>query len=176
MPSAVPTRRSVVRVLAGLGIGSLGAGALSPLAGCTKTPSSAPSPQREPDPVRAVDLAAVARALATSQDLTARYAAAIAAFPDLAGLLVPLEAEHAAHVAALDTTPASGTAAPPSSTASGPAPAVAGEALAALAAAERASAAARVADLLAASPAVARLLASIAACQAAHAAVLGMPT
>ena len=176
MPSAVPTRRSVVRALAGLGIGAVGTGALSPLAGCTKAPAAAPSPQREPDPVRAVDLAVVARALAASQDLAARYAATIAASPDLAGLLVPLAAEHAAHVAALDTTPASGTAAAPSSTAPGPAPVAPGEAMAALAAAERASAAARVDDLLASSPAVARLLASIAACQAAHAAVLGMPT
>ena len=210
MPSAVTTRRSVLRGIAGLGIG-VGIGVLT--GGCTKAPAAdLPASGREVDRDRAADLAVVGRALATSRVLAQRYAATVAAFPELAGALAPLEIEHAAHIAALDTTPASaapsapsGTASSPSGTTSSPsgtasessgtgsapsgtapapsgtdsessAPAAPGEALAALAAAERASAAARVADLLTCSPAVARLLASIAACQATHAAVLGTVT
>ena len=183
MPSAVPSRRSVLRGLSGLGVGVLATG-------CTKAPAAdLPSPRRESDRVRAIDLAVVGSALAVSQDLANRYAAAVAAFPELAGILAPLAAEHAAHVAALDTTPSSASAAastestaPTSPVPTGPAvpavpavPATPGDAIAALTAAERASAAARVADLLPSSPAVARLLASIAACQATHAAVLGAP-
>jgi hypothetical protein len=181
MPSAVPTRRSVLRGIAGLGLGVLATG-------CTSAPAAdSPSPQGEPDRVRAIDLAVVDSALAASQDLAKRYAATLTAFPELAGVLAPLEAEHAAHIAALDTTPASAPgAASTESTAPTPpvptgsavpsvpsVPAIQRDAVAALTAAERASAAARVADLLASSPAVARLLASIAACQATHAAVLG---
>ena len=182
MPSAVPTRRSVLRGLAGLGIG-VGIGVLE--TGCTKAPAAdLPSPRREADRDREVDLVVVSRALAASQDLAKRYAATVAAFPELAGVLGPLEIEHAAHIAALDTTPtsaapvaSSGTGSAPASTSSAAsAPAIPSEALAALAAAERASAGARVADLLTCSPAVARLLASIAASQATHAAVLGTPT
>lgn len=174
MPSAAPTRRSVLRGLAGLGIGVLATG-------CTKAPAAdLPSPRREADRDRDVDLVVVSRALAASQDLARRYAATVAAFPELTAALAPLEIEHAAHIAALDTTPppaappapsraasaSSGTASPASS------PVTPGEASAVLAAAERASAGARVADLLTCSPAVARLLASIAASQVTHAAVL----
>ena len=192
MPSAVPTRRSVLRGLAWLGIGVLATG-------CTKAPAAdLPSPRREADRDRDVDLVAVSRALAASSDLARRYAATVAAFPELTGVLAPLEIEHAAHIAALDTTPppaapsalpssasassgtasaSSGTASASSGTASAASsPATPGEALAALAAAERASAGARVADLLTCSPAVARLLASIAASQVTHAVVLGAPT
>ena len=162
MPRAGPTRRTVLR-----GLGVLGAGALGTLAACT-SPQIAkdrrPSP-RKPDP----DLAVVARALAASQDLAQRYAATATAFPDLAGRLGPLAAEHAAHIAALRVS----TPTTPPGTTVAPVPTVAIEALAALAAAERTSAAARVPDLLHSAPAVARLLASVAACQAVHAAVLG---
>jgi hypothetical protein len=184
MPSGVPTRRSVLRWLAGVGTGVgtgvMGAGAMSTLTGCTTAPAADPSsPRGEPDRDRGVDLAVVSRALAASQDLAQRYADAVTALPDLAGTLTPLAAEHAAHIRALDTTLDSATAntESPAPVSSGPVrPVSAGETIAALAAAERASATARVADVLTSSPDVARLLASIAACQAVHAAVLGTPT
>ena len=167
MPTAVPTRRAVLR-----GFGAAVA-SLWTLPGCTSAPDEddPPSSPRTPDP----DLAVVARALAAGAQLAQRYAATVAAHPGLAGLLEPLAAEHAAHGDALDvsepgTPPASPLAESPAP--SPLVPTVAAEALAALAAAERASATARVADLLQSAPTVARLLASIAASQAAHAALL----
>jgi hypothetical protein len=187
MPSGAPARRSVLQWLvgvgtaigSGVGTGVMGAGALSTLTGCTTAPPADPSsPRDEPGHDRGVDLAVVSRARAASQHLAQRYADAVAALPDLAGALTPLAAEHAAHIRALDTTAASATATTQSPAPVSPRPVrpvSAGEAIAALAAAERASATARVADVLTCSPDVARLLASIAACQATHAAVLGTP-
>lgn len=170
MTSAVPTRRAALR-----GVGAAVA-SLYGLPGCTATPSEDDPPPGtiKPDP----DVAVVGRALAASADLAQRYQATITAFPDFASMLAPPAVEHAAHIAALDVSgpnPSPGTQAP-SGPSGPPVPPVPAEALDWLAAAERASAAARVADLLSASPSVARLLASIAASQAAHAALLAIPT
>ena len=115
------------------------------------------------------------------------YAATVATHPSTRGALGPLAAEHEAHVAALvELLPApsvspSGSAtgaASPSGSASpsaSPPPVVPGtpaEALTALAAAERAAAARRRGQAGHAGPELARLLASIAACEAVHAAMV----
>jgi hypothetical protein len=170
MLSAVPTRRAVLR---DLGACAVGVGALAALPGCTSGPRAPDpaSPRREPDP----DIAVVARALTASVELARRYAATAAALPELSGVLGPLAGEHAAHIDALGGAPTPVPTAPRPAPSSPAPPMGPTEALAALAAAERASAAARVADLLPASPAVARLVASIAACQATHAMILGSP-
>jgi hypothetical protein len=112
------------------------------------------------------------RVLAAKRDLLARYAATLAAHPQLSARLNPLVADHRAHVQALNGS-ASPTATPGSTaTAPPPVPAGRGAALAALATAERAAAGARVTDVLDASPRLARVLASIGGCEAAHAELL----
>ena len=111
-----------------------------------------------PDP----DAAVRARAAAAEHALLATYDAVLAAHPDLAPRLSAPRAEHAAHLAALRHGPAPGPTA--SERPSGD-----------LVALERRAAADRLADCLTASdPALARLLASIGACEAVHAATLGV--
>ena len=162
------TRRRVL--LAGLG---LGAGTV--LSACRErsTPVSAPPPP--PDP----DVALVAAAIATEEQLLATYAATLTRHTSLSVVLSPLAAEHDAHLRALrERTPVASSpgSAAPSETAAGalvPVPAVAALARAALAAAETAAANDRGALALTASAPLARLLASMAAADAAHAALLG---
>jgi hypothetical protein len=213
MPSAGLSRRTVLGLLSG-GLG----GAVLGLTGCTRgdgpTPSASPTPTRSPvSPSTApapsssapsspspVDVAVVARVVAASRELADRYAAALAMFPDLAGRLSPLAAEHAEHLQALapdaatapspttghttpapspttgDTTPTPGPSdGTPTPDAEALAAAAREEALAALAGTEAASAAARLPDVVEASPELARVVASVAACQAAHAALLRTP-
>jgi hypothetical protein len=113
--------------------------------------------------------------------LAAAYAATIAAHPTTRAALGPLAAEHDAHVAALvallpaptgspspsGSASASGSASPIAS----PPPVAASraEAVAALATAERTAAARRRGQAGRAGPELARLLASIAACEVVHA-------
>jgi hypothetical protein len=110
-----------------------------------------------------------AQALRDSTDLLGRYDAAAAAHPSLAARLAPLRAEVAQHVEAFGgTPPAAGAKA--AATGAGATPK---QALAALAAAERKLADARAAALLTVPGGLARLLASVAAAGAGHAALLG---
>lgn len=128
----------------------------------------------EPGP----DVAVLRGAIGTEQALIARYRSAMAGSPALSGTLGPLLAQHREHLARLtsmliepaghgaspDTTPsAAGTAA----TGSGPA-----AALAALEAAEAGAARSLDSRLILAPPALAQLMASIAASEASHALLL----
>ncbi|MFF3908484.1 hypothetical protein ACFYZJ_21425 [Streptomyces sp. NPDC001848] len=142
----------------------------------------------------AADDRARARAARDSEALAARYAAVIAAHPDLAARLVPLRAEVVRHAQAFgggtgpSASPAAGStstglsalpsasgspsaSASPSTSAS-TVPADAKSALADLAAAERALADRRGRALLEVPGELARLMASVAAAGAAHAYLL----
>jgi hypothetical protein len=155
---AGPSRRSV---LAGTGLLLIGA---------CKGPRTVVVPRLTPDQRLA---RRVANEIAV---LAAAYAATIAAHPKTRAALGPLAAEHHAHVAALvallraapsDSPSPSGSISP---SASPPVVAAsAAEAVAALAAAERTAAARRRGQAGRAGPELARLLASIAACEAVHA-------
>jgi hypothetical protein len=150
-----------------------GAGLLA-LAGCLHDDEAAPGAS-EPPEVRL--RAGVAVEVA---ELGALYAAVLARFPSAGRDLAPLAAEHAAHVEALRgharTPSTSPTASPgPSTTSTTPAPDVPAtlpEAVRALAAAERTAADRRARQAVRTTPGTARLLASIAACDAAHAELL----
>jgi len=129
-------------------------------------------------PEPAPDVAVLRGAIGTEQALIARYRSAMAGSPALSGTLGPLLAQHREHLARLtsmliepagpsaspDTTPsAAGTAA----TGSGPA-----ATLAALEAAEAGAARSLASRLTLAPPALAQLMASIAASEASHALLL----
>ncbi|HTC69465.1 MAG TPA: hypothetical protein VK662_07850 [Acidothermaceae bacterium] len=176
-------------------------GSTSP-AGGSHTPSVSPavavaSPTLSPDEALAHRVA-----LAEAQ-LIGAYDDATRDHPELAALLAPLRADHAAHADALVSGIASSpppsaspstalpssappsapvvggvgagagaAAAPPSSPPASPSPSsvIIGQ----LIALERAAAAARVTDLVTTSGSLARLLASIGGCEAAHAALLSV--
>lgn len=140
-----------------------------------------PVPAGQPDPVRD-------RALAAEADLLARYDAALA-LPSVAadgGLMAKLKAireEHVSHAAAIKenyTPPAAATPAPPaattpsgSATTWSPQPATdAKTVVASLVKAEQEAASARTSDILAADGDTAMLLASVAAAESGHAALL----
>lgn len=160
-----PSRRSVI---AGAGAGLLA------LAGCV--PGTEPA-RPDVDP----EVSIRARIAQEVRSLSRRYAAVVAAFPDADEQLVSFAAEHDAHARALTgpsqgATPSTSSSAAPSP---GPAePAVPTElraAIDALVAAELAAAARRSQQARRASPSLARLLASIAGCDAAHATLLPGP-
>lgn len=164
-----PSRRSV---LAGAGAGLLA------LAGCV--------PAKEPvGPVVDPEVRIRARIAEEVRSLSDRYTAVVAAFPDADAQLVSFAAEHDAHIRALTSLQreaAPGTSssapAPPGATAPSPAPAVPTElraAIQALVVAEQSAARRRSRQARRASPSLARLLASIAACDAAHAVLLTGP-
>jgi hypothetical protein len=124
------------------------------------------------------DVAVAQDAIAREMAMIARYQAVLAAVPSLAGQLGPLLAQHRDHLGRLRPrlvepagrpTPAARAAAPRRGTV----PATAGAAVAYLAAEESAASLALLRHLQLASPSFAQLLASIAACEAAHAFVLG---
>ena len=119
-------------------------------------------PVRRPEP-------ALADAMAAEAALLARYDAVLRRWPALAGTLGPLRDDHEHHRQALVTAGA-GRPAPVS-----PSPARGlsrRRALRSLLAAERAAAATGLDGCLAAPPALAGLLGSIAACERSHAVVL----
>lgn len=167
-----PGRRNLL--LAG---GAMGAAAL--LAGCSG--DSGPRPDASGSPSDEERLRA--RGARGSAALLARYDATADAHPTLADRLGPLREETARHLEAFRSPdrPASSSASP---SASASASASAGkaraadvpkdekQALRALARAERRTADARTAALRDAPPELARLLASVAACGAAHAYLL----
>ena len=145
----------------------------------TKPGSSAvnPVPAGHPDPVRD-------RALSTEADLLKQYDAAlalpaVAADSGLTAKLKAIRAEHVAHAAAIRegyTQPAAPTpSAPATSSPTLSAPPAATDAktvVATLAKAEQDAASARTADILAADGDTAMLLASVAASESGHAALL----
>lgn len=153
--------------------------------GCSTTlPTSAIKPP--------ADLPSARAAARTETELIARYDAAIASHPSLAGLLTGLRAHHTQHLAALVAlVPALSTAGPSAAAtravASGAAPTPGGtappaddspaaraSALAALAAAERTAAGAHRATSLATTAELAPLLASLYAAESCHADLLGL--
>jgi hypothetical protein len=143
---------------------------------------------------------ALARRVADDErTLIAAYDEAMRAAPDLEPVLAPLRADHAAHLVGLTpgapTGPAgpagsaAGTSATPTPTPSAagaatgssavkppssPAQSLRAQTLSTLAARERTAAAARVDDLMSAEGSLARVLASIGGCEAAHAALLAV--
>jgi hypothetical protein len=133
--------------------------------------SGPPGPGKAPDP----DLALLAAVIAEKSDLLGAYEAATTRFPPLNSRLKPLRADHAAHLAALTgfrpgipTAAPSGSASPSAGPQGGQSSTVED-----LAAAELAAAGRRIGQCrTAADPQLARLLASIGGCEAAHAAVL----
>ncbi len=155
-----PSRRAVLA----------SAGALA-LSGCLGAPVQ---PEPQPDP----DLRLRRRVAAEVDELVRAYAAATEAFPALTGRLEPLAAEHQAHAAALRgprtggsaTSGAEGSATPPT----GPAvPASRAATVTWLAGLERRAAGRRTRQAAAAGPDLARLLASVGACESVHAVLLG---
>ncbi|MER7708186.1 ferritin-like domain-containing protein [Kitasatospora sp. NPDC097605] len=124
-------------------------------------PTAPAGDHRRPDPDEPVRL----RAVAATDTLLAGYDALLPQAPQLQ----PLRAEVAQHRAALQPT----TTTPPTTPAASPS--TPPPTLAALAALERQTAQSRLADLGAASPQLARLLASVSAAGVLHAVTLGDP-
>jgi hypothetical protein len=128
----------------------------------------------EPGP----DVAMLRGAIGTEQALIARYRSAMAGSPALSGTLGPLLAQHREHLARLTSMliePAGHSASPdPTPSAAGTAAAGSGPAatLAALEAAEAGAARSLASRLTLAPPALAQLMASIAASEASHALLL----
>ena len=146
-----------------------------------------PVPAGQPDPVR--DRALSAEAVLLTQYDSALALPSVAADSALTAKLKAIRAEHASHAAAIKegyTSPAAATpSAPPETTGStpttptgsattwsSPAPVDAKTAVATLAKAEQDAASARTSDILAADGDTAMLLASIAAAESGHAALL----
>ncbi|WP_333770362.1 hypothetical protein [Streptomyces sp. IBSBF 2435] len=137
-------------------------------AGCAKDadgPSGGPSDKA---PASLPGVAEQAQAVRDSTDLIGRYDAAAAAHPSLAARLRPLRAEVVRHIEAFGGKAPSAPV--PAATA---APATTAKTLAALAAAERSLADRRAATVLTVPGGLARLMASVAAAGAGHAALLG---
>jgi rubrerythrin len=124
------------------------------------------------------DVAVLRDAIGSEQALIARYRSALAGSPGLAGTLGPLLAQHREHLARLTSMliePASSTARPsPAASPSGPAATTSAPAaiLAALEAAETDAATSLTGRLALVPPALAQLMASIAASEASHALLL----
>jgi hypothetical protein len=143
------------------------AGGLALGLGACTTEAAPPAP--DPD-------VAIRRAVAAGvRELLGRYAGVSAAHPASASRLAPLAAEHTAHLHALGVRrdrPAAGRTPQPTPTPTGNVR----RAVADLAAAEQRIAALRPEQARRASPLLARLVASIGACEAAHAALLSART
>jgi len=185
MLPAAPLRR---RALIGAGLLGLLTACGAAAAGTSGSSDARPArPVPETDPDTAVRL----RELRATQALAARYDAAIAsADPATAARLRPLRAQLAAQLTAFGQPAATAGHPPAAAPTHAPTPAPThgptnaptvppthppgpATGTAALAAAELATARGRGADLLAASPALARLIASVAAAGAQHAVLLG---
>lgn len=139
------------------------------LGGCSR---SAPAP-----PVPLPDVAVLNAAISAEQRLIALYEAVRGAHGGLAGRLDPLLAHHREHLTVLRRHHRPGTlpsSASPSATPPAPVvPDTAGRALAELRAAEGQAARDRAAAVERVGPGLAQLFASIGACEAGHAALLG---
>jgi hypothetical protein len=157
------------RVLTGLAASAL------MTAGCSSGSTDSPPPQ---SPRIDPDIAIRAAAAESERTLLAAYAAAVGRHPALSEQLVPLSAHHSEHLAAFveaaaEPTTSTTATATPTTSATSPISDDPVVAAAALAAAERAAATDRLSELELASPELARLLASSAGAEAAHAALLG---
>ena len=142
-----------------------GGGALLATSGCglrLETDPPAPLPPAPPT----VDELARERAAVRAAQLVGLVAAVRGSRPDAARALVPLDADHRAHLAALRVTP-SAPSTPTAAATPGPAATVTR-----LLAAERAAAAAALADVAGTGATTARLLASVAASLQVHVRVL----
>ena len=142
------------------------------MSACLPADEGPPTP---PDP----DLRLRRRVAAQVAELGAAYAAATSAHPTLAAALQPLAAEHRAHVAALAGPPQtrSPNGSPSASASSSPqVPETPDATLDWLTGLERQAARRRRTQSLRAGPALARLLASVGACEATHAALLERTT
>ncbi|POM24446.1 hypothetical protein BTM25_30750 [Actinomadura rubteroloni] len=152
----------------------LGAGLALPLAAC------APREPERPAAVRA-EVTVLVGAIAAEQDLVALYEAARTAGALPAARLDPVLDHHRAHLAALRKlyVPGSGSRAGEGGAVPSPSPATVpsgrSRVLAELRAAEARAARDRLAEVARADPGLAQVLASIGACEAGHAAVLGSP-
>ena len=186
------TRRTLLRLGAAAGLSAL-AGCRPNAGSATASPPPAESPSAGTARPEAVAAALAQRGADAERSLISAYDEAITGHPELAALLVPLRADHVAHLAGLvpGATPNPGSSTAPGSapaSAARPAPgsasvlgsAPAGSAApeqvtARLADLERTAAAARVDDLMTTpdgAGSLARLLASIGGCEASHAALL----
>jgi hypothetical protein len=192
------TRRTVLRTLGVAAMGLL-AGCRSSKRGAAPAsgtaPGSHPSSPPPPSPLASPTVVqptlspdeSLARRVALAEtQLVAAYDAAAVQHPELASQLAPFRADHAAHANAL--LPGAASPAPravPSSAVPSSAPSIVPPSSAAptsapppnpiitaLAALESSAAAARVDDLATTTGSLARLLASIGGCEAAHAALL----
>lgn len=154
------TRRAV--------LGGSAAVVLATVTGCTKVgPASAPTPGPEVGLLETV--------IHDEAALIALYAAVMAAHQSLGDRLRPLRDHHAQHLAVLERHYVPGTDSGTVTPAPRPpatAPTGQSRALSALRSAERRAAAARADEAGRAAPGLAQLLASIGACEAAHAQVL----
>ncbi len=169
-----------------VGAASAAAGVLS---ACTGPASEVPDPSvtapragASPSPTPDPDLPVVTAAIAAEQHLLAVYAATLARHPTYQARLAAYVRRHESHLSALTTLtrPGDDSGARPVTTSSPPptggikVPSSAAQALAALASAENAAKAGRSKDLRTVkSSEYARLLASICACEATHATLLG---
>ncbi len=129
-------------------------------------------------PTPAPDVAVLTGIIDAEKAMVARYEAVLSRSPTLAATLDPLLAEHRAHLTALTARLVRGAARPtpsPSPTRPVTVPATAAAAAGYLAMAEDAAAAGYLRHLATVSPSLAQLLASIAASEATHAALLGGP-
>lgn len=158
--SAGPTRRAV--------LGGSAAAVLATVTGCTKvSPAAAPPPGPEVGLLEGV--------IHDEAALIALYAAVMTEHQSLGERLRPLQDHHAQHLAVLKRHYVPGTdsgTATPEPRPSATAPTGQSRALSALRSAERKAAAARAGEVGRATPGLAQLLASIGACEAAHAQVL----
>ncbi len=168
--AANPTRRRVLTASALAALAAAGA------AGCAP---GHPWPWASP-PRQAPDVAVLRDAIAAEDAMISRYAAVISALPALGATVSPLLRQHQEHLAQLRQrllVPPGAPAPSPSVTARAhraPVPAGQAAALGYLRAAERDQAASVVRSLATVrTPSLAQLLASIGACEAAHAALLG---
>jgi hypothetical protein len=152
------------------------------LSGCKGVGALATPPRPAPD------VAVLKAAIAAEEVMIARYDAVITRSARLAGSLRPLRAEHQSHLIQLRSrliVPPGSAAASPSPSRSGraaagpgPGPAGAGPAgpaaaISYLQAAERHAASTLLHQLIAVSPSLAQLMASVAASEATHVAALG---
>jgi hypothetical protein len=164
----------------------------------TTASTAAASVQPTVSPLSADQLVAQRVALA-EQALLGAYDAVTVAHPELAGRLAPFRADHVAHLRGLVPGATPSTTAPPNTAPSSSAPASSAPASSApassapaspplssppastvilrqLADLERSAAAARLGDVVTTSGSLARLVASIGGCEAAHAALLSVAT
>jgi hypothetical protein len=166
------TRRGVLAAAASL--------PLLAVSGCKGVGALAPPPRPGPD------VAVLRAAIAAEEAMIARYGTAITRFPGLAKTLTGLRAEHRLHLAELRTRLVIPPGSPYRSGFASPAPRLAGAPGAATAAlpagqaaaldflqtAEDGAAAALLRGLTAVPPSLAQLLASVAASESTHVAVL----